>query len=134
MIGEGGDPVVVQSSIALLRERFKQLQRMKEMRQERQLLKLLTAAATAAVAVDDRDFGPPTPPRHHEPTSLLGLSCQTELSLSLWPIQPHSRRSDAVSSPKSCWLVDKEKQMETPFFFVEPSNYNVDEVDTSLHL
>ncbi|KAI4303553.1 hypothetical protein MLD38_039164 [Melastoma candidum] len=130
MIREGSDPVVVQSSIVLLQERFKQLQRTKEMRQERQLLKLLAAAA-----VDDKAFGPPTPRRHYEPTSLLGLSCQTELSLSLWPIQPHSRRSDdAVSVPKPCWLDDKEKQTGPRFFLMEPSKYNVDEIDTSLHL
>ncbi|KAI3457729.1 hypothetical protein Pfo_014392 [Paulownia fortunei] len=35
------DPAVAGSSIVLLQERFKQLQRLKEMREERQLLKLL---------------------------------------------------------------------------------------------
>ncbi|XVE87654.1 hypothetical protein DITRI_Ditri19aG0005200 [Diplodiscus trichospermus] len=33
------DPIVIQSSIALLQERFRQLQRMKEMREERELLR-----------------------------------------------------------------------------------------------
>lgn len=36
---ESGDSIVIQSSIALLQERFKQLQRMKEMREERELLR-----------------------------------------------------------------------------------------------
>ncbi|XVF75198.1 hypothetical protein PTKIN_Ptkin13bG0168200 [Pterospermum kingtungense] len=35
------DPIVIQSSIALLQERFRQLQRMKEMREERELLRKL---------------------------------------------------------------------------------------------
>ncbi|KAL0292950.1 UNVERIFIED_CONTAM: hypothetical protein Sradi_6964100 [Sesamum radiatum] len=38
---QNNDPRVVGSSIVLLQERFKQLQRLKEMREERQLLKPL---------------------------------------------------------------------------------------------
>ncbi|PIN03473.1 hypothetical protein CDL12_24016 [Handroanthus impetiginosus] len=45
------DPSVVGSSIVLLQERFKQLQRLKEMRQERQLLKLLNQSRDGADAV-----------------------------------------------------------------------------------
>ncbi|KAJ7946403.1 Protein FAM50B like [Quillaja saponaria] len=40
---ESQDPTLIQySSVALLQERFRQLQRVKEMREERELLKLLT--------------------------------------------------------------------------------------------
>ncbi|XP_022724818.1 uncharacterized protein LOC111281355 [Durio zibethinus] len=35
------DPIVIQSSIALLQERFRRLQRMKELREERELLRKL---------------------------------------------------------------------------------------------
>ncbi|GLU15790.1 hypothetical protein SLE2022_322550 [Rubroshorea leprosula] len=56
---ESSNPVVIQSSIALLQERFRQLQKMKEMREERELLrrKLQKSKQYEAMMVTE-DFEP----------------------------------------------------------------------------
>ncbi|KAE8703931.1 chlorophyll a/b-binding family protein [Hibiscus syriacus] len=42
MSRQGGDPTMVSSSIALLQERFRQLQKVREKREEKELLKLFS--------------------------------------------------------------------------------------------
>ncbi|ONK59826.1 uncharacterized protein A4U43_C08F11220 [Asparagus officinalis] len=54
---QGNDPTVFHSSIALLQERFRQLQRVKEMREERELLKGFAGTTT------ESDPHPPQPPK-----------------------------------------------------------------------
>ncbi|XVF21125.1 hypothetical protein REPUB_Repub12eG0063700 [Reevesia pubescens] len=44
---QGGDPTMVSSSIALLQERFRQLQKVREKREEKELLKLFAESERA---------------------------------------------------------------------------------------
>ncbi|KAJ6314515.1 hypothetical protein OIU78_018070 [Salix suchowensis] len=44
LLRQSCDPAIIHSSIALLQERFRQLERAKEMRQQRELLKLFSEA------------------------------------------------------------------------------------------
>lgn len=85
---------VTLSSIDLLQERFRQLQRMKELRQEKELLRMLS---------ESERYSPPPPPIiHNNNNNYVSSSSQTmmmlmflpsttpkphdcQLSLSLWP-------------------------------------------------
>lgn len=113
---EGGDPSKVSSSIALLQERFRQLQKVREKREEKQLLKLFTESERAS-----------SPSVCYEPNRLpfqpevIGLNShqlrQTNLramvipeSASLWP-----NSNNAATSSTS-------------------KNFENSVVDTSLHL
>ncbi|KAK8650827.1 hypothetical protein V6N13_140450 [Hibiscus sabdariffa] len=77
---QGGDPTVVTSSIALLQERFRQLQKDREKREERELLKLLSESDLVG---PNMRYGPnrlaganlPYKQQPHQESSLsLGLS------------------------------------------------------------
>ncbi|KAK8521683.1 hypothetical protein V6N12_066273 [Hibiscus sabdariffa] len=93
---QGGDPTVVSSSIALLQERFRQLQKDREKREERELLKLLSESDLVG---SNMRYGPnrsaganlPYKQQPHQDSSLsLGLSS-------------HGRRTDfrATAIPAS---------------------------------
>ncbi|CAL1382338.1 unnamed protein product [Linum trigynum] len=58
----GDSSTMVNSSIALLQERFKELQRVKEKRQEKELLKLFSESS-------ERNTTPPTPSGSSSPSS-----------------------------------------------------------------
>ncbi|KAL8160801.1 hypothetical protein V2J09_012290 [Rumex salicifolius] len=81
---------VIQSSIALLQERFRQLQREKEMRETRQLFSsnntttFISSSPSPSSSSDDSE-----PENHHRKVYNKLLFChevqRPELSLSLWP-------------------------------------------------
>ncbi|KAF8031829.1 hypothetical protein BT93_D0902 [Corymbia citriodora subsp. variegata] len=144
-IGESNDPIVIQSSIALLQERFRQLQKVKEMREERQILKLLTEPNNKALS----PTASPPPPSHCEPLGFFfhhpevmmnniypTSSSPPQLSLSLWPSSrsnySHLRFVEAPALVASLWPV------ETTSLRVSSTKYrdygHFDDVDTSLHL
>lgn len=126
------DPTTLHS-IALLQERFKQLERTKEMREERDLLKVFVAQPEAPILsqparreqskwfLHSELVHPPRPLISPSPSSALQLpshsdcgmqleDCETSLSIGLWP---HRATKKNMDSPK----ITKET-----------------EVDTSLHL
>ncbi|KAL0292215.1 UNVERIFIED_CONTAM: hypothetical protein Sangu_2530300 [Sesamum angustifolium] len=120
---QNDDPRVVGSSIVLLQERFKQLQRLKEMRRERQLRKLL----------------PQSTDGYHEAAKLrmsfstLGAAFHDPLALGLNSINSHDhasrfRTTNPQGFPSSSAAVAAAGGNGTGSFFG-----NVD-VDTSLHL
>ncbi|XVE78327.1 hypothetical protein DITRI_Ditri13aG0135800 [Diplodiscus trichospermus] len=91
---QGGDPTRVSSSIALLQERFRQLQKVRERREEKELLKLFSESKHSS------------PTMHHEPNRLpLQPSDQDPLSLGLnsqsW--QTSFRAMATTSESTSSW-------------------------------
>ncbi|KAK3433551.1 hypothetical protein EUGRSUZ_D01438 [Eucalyptus grandis] len=143
-IGESNDPIVIQSSIALLQERFRQLQKVKEMREERQTLKLLTEPNSKVLS--------PTaspPPSHCEPLGFFfhhpemmvnniypACSSPPQLSLSLWPSSrsnySHLRFGETPALVTSLWPVETTSLRVSSTKYKEYDHF--DDVDTSLHL
>ncbi|XP_022753619.1 uncharacterized protein LOC111301896 [Durio zibethinus] len=121
-MGRQSDPAV-HSSIALLRERFRQLQRAKEMRQEREVLRLLSEAERINPAIP------------HEASQLFFHS---ELIL-----QPRPPLQGSLSSEPSMRNMHTQRQViETPSLsnlrprdtVMHTSTLNDSDVDTTLHL
>uniref|UniRef100_A0A5B7BZL8 Uncharacterized protein n=1 Tax=Davidia involucrata TaxID=16924 RepID=A0A5B7BZL8_DAVIN len=122
---QNSDPTVAGSSIALLQERFRQLQRVREKREERELLKLFSeperSTPTMNLEPAKLSFQPemifPPRPTLHDSLS-LGLNSQ-------------SKHADfrAIKTPPSTnlWSTDAAVMSTSQIF--ENS-----EVDTSLHL
>ncbi|KAK1306582.1 hypothetical protein QJS10_CPA10g01824 [Acorus calamus] len=110
------DPTVLHSSIALLQERFRQLQRVKEMREERELT--LRVFAKAAERVN------PPPASHCEPPKWF-----IHPELTRRPLQGYLFLQTSSSSDLN--------QVESPLLTgLCPGRANTEEteVDTSLHL
>ncbi|XP_021887248.1 uncharacterized protein LOC110806629 [Carica papaya] len=122
---DNSDPIMIQSSIALLQERFRQLQRVKEMREERELLKNLieTKQQTPGMHYNEPSsqlFFHFLPPRSPPPS----LSLDSQIKVSGF--------DKSVDSPLLMGLWPKEKPAFTMNRF-DGSDPDED-VDTSLHL
>lgn len=76
---ENQDPTIVHSSIALLQERFRQLERVKEMREERELKRMLNEPKQQTYDQSTRLFS-----SNHE-LIIPSRSSPPHVSLSLWP-------------------------------------------------
>lgn len=120
----GADPTVLHSSIALLQERFRQLQRVKEMREERELLRVFSHSDAGQPARLEPFFHPdlilPSRPLQgsspRQPLHLLQREDRREMVklTRLWPEKTtahHVFRSSDIDKPQ-----------------------DVADVDTSLHL
>lgn len=121
---QNGDATMVTSSIALLQERFRELQRTREKRQEKELLKLFSESERVA------------PTMHFDPSK---LTFQPEMTLpnrtppplqdsllSLGLNSSQSKHADlrATKTPTSLW----------PSSGSSSRNFENPDVDTSLHL
>ncbi|BAT77314.1 hypothetical protein LR48_Vigan01g325600 [Vigna angularis] len=72
------EPAAVRSSIVLLQERFRQLQKAKEMRKKRELLKIFT--------IDPKHFNSNTTTKQFfHPELMIPSGSLPHVSLSLWP-------------------------------------------------
>lgn len=140
---ENHDPtIVVHSSIALLQERFRQLERVKEMREERELKKMLN---------EPKQFNSNTIPSYDYDQSTRLFSSNHELiipsrspphvSLSLWPTTSEVKQQEdyftSMKSPVSMNLctTNYTKNLQASW----KNGYDCDSpsdsgVDTSLHL
>ncbi|XVF70821.1 hypothetical protein PTKIN_Ptkin11bG0192600 [Pterospermum kingtungense] len=121
-MGRQSDPPV-HSSIALLQERFRQLQRAKEMRQERQVLRLLSEA---------EQINPAIPPEASQLffSSELILQPRPPLQGSVYgesSMQNMHAQHRAIETPSLSNLEPRNSVMHT-------STLNDSDVDTSLHL
>lgn len=148
---QSNDPIVTQSSIALLQERFRQLQRVKEMREEREL-------HLHKMVVEPKLFSPAMQYDCYETSSRLFFhflptrtsTSSPQVSLPLWsysqskqqvqvhgdhfqiqcmettPLLPTSETVPAAAAAAPPSLHASAKKFETP-------NHH-DDVDTSLHL
>lgn len=142
---ESSEQTMTHSSIILLQERFRQLQRVKEMREEKGMLRLFSDS--------DRCTSPPSinyNTHNHKPSNRFFQSellhplppkvAAPEIAppshitcLSLWP---HSQVSS--NTKKARWLNDKSwlpnKSTTTTFYDVNDHDNESCDVDTSLHL
>ncbi|KDP39245.1 hypothetical protein JCGZ_01002 [Jatropha curcas] len=118
------DPTVIHSSIALLQERFRQLEKAKEMRQQRELLRLFSEAEQVQSA---KDYEPSRPFFHSE----LTLSPGQPLQGSLY-VQPNMENKytdlPVNETPNLVNLWSKNTVMHNI------NNFDESDVDTSLHL
>ncbi|KAH7572660.1 hypothetical protein ACOSP7_015865 [Xanthoceras sorbifolium] len=156
------DPVVFQSSIALLQERFKELQRVKEMREEKELHrmvaeepKLLFNPTTMHYYYEPSKLffhflppkSSPTPSSLSSPSSSTTTTSQVS-SLSLWSDSVQSSKLDDDHFQYQCMGIDHAAPLPMSYFQpaetssvhgsalckLADSIYDVDDVDTSLHL
>lgn len=130
MGNENNDPIVIQSSIALLQERFRQLQRVKAMREEKELSKVLVESprrlspsmqyepATSRLFFHPELILQPRPPPHiclslrpNPQSKLAGFWCELDT--------PALMSSSPTKTLSSHGLLDK---------------LDDDDIDTSLHL
>jgi len=110
---QDNDPTMVNSSIALLQERFRQLEKVKERREGKQLLRLLstennTSASTQRLVV------PNNRQTHHDSLS-LGLNLTSKQG-------DNNMKSNTSLSPWSQGASSTSR------------NFDTSDVDTSLHL
>ncbi|OWM85634.1 uncharacterized protein LOC116209155 [Punica granatum] len=136
---DGSDPIAVHSSIALLQERFRQLQRVKEMREEKELQRMLTEPPP------NKLFNPASSPNYEpfkfffQPDFGLPLSTTSpppQLSLSLWPC-PQSNISPSCFSSMDNPMFVSSQFSQTRSLRANLSDKSEDfddDVDTSLHL
>ncbi|XP_057497505.1 uncharacterized protein LOC130782263 [Actinidia eriantha] len=127
--------VVIHSSIALLRERFMQLQREKEMRQRRAFLRTLW---------ESERYITNSPTAHYEPPKLFFFQTEIlkpppcQVSLSLWPNSQikHSNFQGTEKPPQVMKLWQPSTTTDNPFACAPPIKFNDSDpdVDTSLHL
>ncbi|XVE80499.1 hypothetical protein DITRI_Ditri14bG0144900 [Diplodiscus trichospermus] len=118
-MGRQSEPAI-HSSIALLQERFRQLQRAKEMRQEREVLRLLSEA---------EQINPAIP---HEASQLffrseLILQPRLPLQGSVYSESSMHTQHQVIETPSLSNLQPRDAAMHT-------SSINDSDVDTSLHL
>ncbi|XP_010943852.1 uncharacterized protein [Elaeis guineensis] len=109
-MGKQNNDPLVHSSIALLQERFRQLQRVKEQREERELMRAPAAqgdrlTSSAFCEQPNLFFHPdlvrPSRPLHATPSQQLDVRgnhpefevLETSLSMSLWPNKPRANGS-----------------------------------------
>lgn len=117
------DPIMIQSSIALLQERFRQLQRVKEMREERELHRM-QCSYYYCYEPSSRfffHFLPPTPQvwSNNSQSKLLLLHHDDHFQCMETPLLTPAMSTTTSSTHASA------KNLET---------CNFDDVDTSLHL
>lgn len=135
---ENHDSTMVHSSIALLQERFRQLQRVKEMREEKELKKLFTEVPKHFNSNSNNNTLPSTceSTRLFSHPELINISSSKSsslspphISLSLWPT------SQDFTSFKKPFTTNYTQSLQTSW----KSSYDCDSssdsgVDTSLHL
>ncbi|ESR60994.1 hypothetical protein KPL70_003973 [Citrus sinensis] len=125
---QSGDSTAVSSSIALLQERFRQLEREREKREEKDLLKLFSDSDQAALAMRFDRNKPSFPQETILPHSHRPALEDHSLSLGLSSQGKHAD-FQATTSPASASL--------WPNGAATPStsrNFDHSDVDTSLHL
>ena len=136
------DPTAINSSIALLQERFRQLQRVKEMREERELLKMLSA--------EPKHFNSNPTIMTYEPARLffhpewtIPSRSPPHVSLSLWPtsqgMQEENNKTSVVGTPVPMNLrptgCTRKQSLQASWKNVCDWDSDSDSgVDTSLHL
>ncbi|KAK7299856.1 hypothetical protein RJT34_10684 [Clitoria ternatea] len=121
---QDNDPTTVNSSIALLQERFRQLEKVKERREGKQLLKLLSSSESqrgTSSLHNPTSQNSPQPrllPPHHRPTLHDSLSLGLNLT-------SNDHNNTMKSSPSNnLWTQGA----------TTSRNFDNSDVDTSLHL
>ncbi|KAI4305663.1 hypothetical protein L6164_029015 [Bauhinia variegata] len=125
------DPTTVNSSIALLQERFRQLEKVKERREGKELLKLFSEAQTSSSAKrfqpSESSLQPRLVDHQHRPSALHHDSLSLGLNLTNKVV--NDNRSPGRGSPAvNLWADGAAATSSTS------RNFDNSDVDTSLHL
>ncbi|KAF5204740.1 hypothetical protein FRX31_005672 [Thalictrum thalictroides] len=123
--------VVTHSSIALLQERFKQLEKMKEMREQRELLRLFPEQESKISSSSIMHYKPSSRRYCNPELSLSPSSSSSQGSPSFRPVFQNKRTDYGdVESPLSLNLWHTNRTTFRSTSYIRDNN----EVDTSLHL
>ena len=139
MGGENQDPTAVHSSIALLQERFRQLQRAKQMREERELLKMLNEPKQLNSNIPSTNTYEPAR-LSLEPESVIPSKSPPHVSLSLGPTsqarQQEHRSLETMTASRGLRAMDyTHSSLQAAWKNVyDCDSENDSGVDTSLHL
>lgn len=141
---ESSDQTMARSSIVLLQERFRQLQRVKEMREEKEMLKLFSDSdLSTTINYNTHRYNPSNlffqsellralPPKVATTSPATPPSSCHVTCLSLWPesthVQDNTKKTHCLNNKS--WLANKSAG---PFYDVDAHDNECD-VDTSLHL
>ncbi|EXC02643.1 hypothetical protein L484_002308 [Morus notabilis] len=118
---QSGDATTkVSSSIALLQERFRQLQKVKEKREEKELLKMLSESERAS------------PTSHFDPSNLPFQSNNRRTVLSSHTHTPTTSRDQSLSLGLD--LQATQADLNTASSATSSKTIDNSEIDTSLHL
>lgn len=119
---ESSDPTMASSSIALLQERFRQLQKVKERREEQQILKMLSETDHHHQRVGST--------RHFEPTSSISPA---DHSLSLG-LNVHARQVDHCATKTQPSTISWPNNTTAASAASASKCFDNSDLDTSLHL
>ncbi|KAL7088518.1 hypothetical protein ACP275_13G131900 [Erythranthe tilingii] len=141
------------SSIDLLQERFRQLQKMKELRQEKELLRILSESADRSsssstygsppiIMHDDKYFEAKKlsaavkllPANNYKPTTTHVINNDCQLSLSLWPADSPYIVKRAANNQSNVGRLSKSSCFADAMFIRLESSGAGSDVDTSLRL
>ncbi|EYU27675.1 hypothetical protein ABFS82_13G134800 [Erythranthe guttata] len=139
------------SSIDLLQERFRQLQKMKELRQEKELLRILSESADRSSSSSSYGSQPPIithddkyylsaaamkllPANNNKPTTTRVINNDCQLSLSLWPADSPYIAKRAADNQSNVGHLSKSSCFADAMFIRLESSGAGSDVDTSLRL
>ncbi|KAL8032992.1 hypothetical protein ABFX02_13G134000 [Erythranthe guttata] len=140
------------SSIDLLQERFRQLQKMKELRQERELLRILSESADRSSSSSSYGSQPPIithddkyylsaaamkllpANNNNKPKTTRVINNDCQLSLSLWPADSPYIAKRASADNQSIGHLPKSSCFADAMFVRLESSGTSSDVDTSLRL
>ena len=125
---QDNDPTMVNSSIALLQERFRQLEKMKERREGKELLKLLSSETQRGSS----SMHNPTSQSSPQPRSVVPHMPSVHDSLSLG-LNLNTKQGDHNSTMKSP-LSSSSSSLWPQGASSSSRNFDSSDVDTSLHL
>ncbi|KAH7533467.1 hypothetical protein FEM48_Zijuj04G0133700 [Ziziphus jujuba var. spinosa] len=122
---QNGDPTMVNSSIALLQERFRQLQKVKERREERELQKFLSETERVSnLDPSKQSFQSETIfPHDHRKTPQESLSLGLDLQSKQADLDL-SMKTETLTNP---WSLNTASSSSS-------KGFENSEIDTSLHL
>ncbi|KAK7412727.1 hypothetical protein VNO78_04310 [Psophocarpus tetragonolobus] len=131
---ESYDPTSFHSSIALLQERFRQLQRVKEMREERELRKMLNEpkqfSSNTTITYDNSNNSILSHPELLRPSR-----SPPHVSLSLWPTSQGKQENYRSSQTPVSMNYAHSQSLQLSWKNVYDNDSAADSgVDTSLHL
>ena len=132
---ESHDPTSFHSSIALLQERFRQLQRVKEMREERELQKMLNEPKQFTSNSTLTYHNSNTSSILSHPELIMPSSSPPHVSLSLWPTS--QGKQEDYRSPQTPVSMNyaHSQSLQLSWKNVYDCDSGADSgVDTSLHL
>lgn len=133
------DPTSFHSSIALLQERFRQLQRVKEMREERELQKMLNEpkqfSSNTNTSISSSTYHNSNNSILSHPELIMPSRSPPHVSLSLWPTSQGKQEDYRSTQTPVSMNYAHSQSMQVSWKNIYDCDSGADSgVDTSLHL